>query len=307
MNYILGSGIIGLIAKHLLGDNWHVVPYYKSRFFTTNPPLDDNFLMRHERLDEIVRKLLPSKLVTTLLYKRAWSLSGILQTNSDGLQIRPWIDKTFGQDQPDHAYAYFFKNDIFQIYDDIRVSEIYKSLLDRHMLTLKSNASLGAPTKISNGYIYFGNERKPYDKIISTIPADILASLTGRASEFRANDVHFLHLHTTDLNFEGANQVMVVDNSIDFYKVVNIAPDRYLFYFLKDIPHPGIYMQTFLKNFEIIDGTMVKRALMLGNRQDSAIYNTESIYPIGGYAEWDHCLDVGSSILRLLTFLDNGK
>ena len=126
-------------------------------------------------------------------------------------------------------------------------------------------------------------------------------------SNFRADNVHYLHLFTTDLNFEGANQVMVVDNNIDFYKVVNIAPDRYLFYFLKDIAHPGVYMQTFLKNFEIIDGTMVKRALMLGDKQDCSIYKSESIYPIGGYAEWDHCLDVGSSILRLLTFLDNGK
>ena len=46
MNYILGSGIVGLTARHILGADWQVVPFYKSRFFSSNPPLDDNFLFK---------------------------------------------------------------------------------------------------------------------------------------------------------------------------------------------------------------------------------------------------------------------
>ena len=307
MNYILGSGIVGLIAKHLLGDDWQVIPYYKSRFFTTNPPLDDNFLVKHDRLDEIIQKLLPSRLVSTTFYKRAWSVNGQLYTNSDGLYIKAWLQKVFGDDEPGHAYSYYHKKDIFQIYNNIRISEIYNSLLDKYIGHLKENIKIGQPLKIREGYIYFNEGRKPYDKIISTIPAPALYELTGRKSLLKAKDVHYLHLYSDELDFEGANQVLVADSNIEFYKAVNIAPSRYLLYFLNDIQHPGNYMQKFLKNFEIIDGTMVKQALMMGDSIDVKIFNQDSIYPVGGYAIWDYCLDVGSCILRLLNVLDNGR
>jgi hypothetical protein len=240
-------------------------------------------------------------------YKRAWSDKGQLLANQDGSYIDAWLEKVFGTQAPQHAKAYYTKKDIFQIYNSIRISEIYKSLLDTYLPHIKEMINIGMPTKIENGYIYFGNERRPYNRIISTIPADVLHPITGRKSTFKTKDIHYLHLYTEELDFEGANQVLVCDHGIDFFKVVNIAPNRYLLYFLKDIQHPGTYMQAFLKNFEIIDGTMVKQALMLGDILDVTSLNRESIYPIGGYAKWDYCQDVGSGILQLLTLLDGGK
>lgn len=307
MNYILGSGIIGIIAKHLLGNEWHVVPYYKSRFFSSNPPLDDNFLMRHERLDEILTKLMPTKIINTIFYKRSWSEMGSLITNPNESVIDRWSQKVFGTATPSHLSSYYYKKDIFSIYNNIRITEIYQSLLNNYMQMLKDNSKLGLPTKIENGYIYFGDDRKPYNKIISTIPIDALCKLCNRVCNVKSRDIHYIHLYSQEIDFEGANQVHVCDQNIDFYKVVNIAPQRYLFYFLKDILNPGIYMQAYLKNFEIIDGTMIKQALMLGDIIKTDYFNSQSIYPIGGYGEWDYCLDVGSSMLRLLNFLDNGN
>lgn len=307
MNFILGSGIIGLIARHLLGADWHIIPYYKSRFFTSNPPLDDNFIIKHERLDEIIKKLFPSKIISNTFYKRSWSINGELITNGDMTIVEGWLEKVFGDNSPNHASAYYHKKDVFQIYDHIRITELYKSLLDSYMSEIKNNINLGQPTKISNGYIYFGENRKPYNKIISTIPAFVLNDLFFKNIQLKTKDIHYLHLYSEEIDLEGANQVLVCDKHIDFYKVVNIAPSRYLFYFLNDVKHPGIYMQSFIRNFEIIDGTMVKQALMLGNMVNNKKLNDENVYPIGGYAEWDHCLDVGSCILRLLSVLDNGK
>lgn len=306
MNYILGSGIIGLTARHILGADWQVVPFYKSRFFSSNPPLDDNFLCRHERLDYIIDKLLPSKLVNSIFYKRSWSLNGILSTNGDSIVINDWLDKVYGNDVPGQSLPYYLQKDIFQIYNNVRISEIYKALLDLYLPMLKQNSTAGMPTSIKDGYIYFGEERKPYDNIISTIPADVLYGLTGRNSLLKTKDLHYLHLYTEELDFEGANQIMVADRNIEFFKVSNIAPSRYLFYFLNDILHPGIYMQNFLKKFEIIDGTMVKQALTLGNTIDIGILKKENIHPIGSYAVWDPCLDVASCFLRLLNTLDTG-
>lgn len=307
MNYILGSGIVGLTAKHILGADWHVIPFYKSRFFTSNPPLDDNFLIRHERLDDLLRKLLPGKLISTIFYKRSWSDNGILTTNGETQVIDKWLQKVYGSLAPSQCQSYYHKKDIFQIYNDIRISEIYKALLDAYTPMLKENAAVGLPTKIHNGYIFFGpDDRRPYNNIISTIPADVLYGLIGRQSLLKTRDTHYIHLFTDDLDFEGANQVMIADANIDFYKAVNIAPSRYLFYFLKDIQHPGIYMQNFIKKFEIIDGTMVKQAVIQGEMVDPSVFKNENIHPVGSYASWDPCLDVSSCFLRLLNSLDTG-
>jgi len=50
MNIILGSGIIGLLAKLILGQDWKIIPFYRSRYFSFNPALDDNFIIRDEIL-----------------------------------------------------------------------------------------------------------------------------------------------------------------------------------------------------------------------------------------------------------------
>ena len=45
MNVIFGAGVVGLIARHVLVGNWQIVPFGRSRFFSFNPPLDDNFMI----------------------------------------------------------------------------------------------------------------------------------------------------------------------------------------------------------------------------------------------------------------------
>ena len=113
---------------------------------------------------------------------------------------------------------------------------------------------------------------------------------------------YYFHIETTDLDFEGASQVLVVDGKFDFYKVSNIAANRYLFYFLRDIPIPGPYFMQFLKKFEIIDGTRIDSALPLGERPDLKHLEAMNVHCVGMFAEHDAFLDVGSSLIKMLKY-----
>jgi hypothetical protein len=44
MNVILGSGIIGLLTKKILGDDWILIPFKKSRYFYFDIPYADNYI-----------------------------------------------------------------------------------------------------------------------------------------------------------------------------------------------------------------------------------------------------------------------
>lgn len=306
MNVIFGSGIIGLLAKVILGDSWKIVPFYKSRFFSYNPALDDNFLIRDERIDEFINDLnrrLNQDIIKTRyhMYKKSYSMNGEI-ISIDNKEIKySWLYKIFGPDIPTHAEAYLDNKLNFFVYD-IRANQIYEQLLRTYINEICENNKEGQVTEIGDHYYVANNVRYEYDKMVSTIPLDKLLSLKGLKHNLKSKSNHYIHVESKHLNFEGSNQLLVVDNLIDFYKVTNIAPNRYLFYCHNEIANPGAYLMSFMRDFEIIDGTSIADSMPMGSTPKLDDLDREDIFCVGSYAQWDWCMDISSCILRIINY-----
>lgn len=303
-NVIFGGGVVALIAKRLL-PTWKVVPFAASRFFSFNPALDDNFLVRHEAVDEPVRDLVQAPAVRTFLYRRAFDIAGQLHGRYDKDLLRDWQAKIFGQKTPPQTEPYFAGKLDLHIYD-VRVNQLFQSLAAANMAELKAEQAKGQVTEIGDHYFVRGGVREEFDNAISTIPLPALNKLMGFQQELPAKTVHFLHVQTDTIDFEGFNQTLVVDPKLSFYKVTNIAPKRYMFYCHEEIPHPGHYLMGFLRDFDIIDGTTVADYLPMGPIPKTDHVEKRGVYCVGSYAQWDWCMDVSSCILRLVRYAQRG-
>lgn len=306
MNIILGSGVVGLLAKFLLGQDWYVVPFYRSRFFSFNPALDDNFIIRDERIDEFIKDVTKQISIPVHIYQRFWSVSGHLVKQFDRDLFHSWTYKLFGSDIPNQSSVYFSDKMNLFVYD-VRVNKLYESLLTMYINDLKEWSSKGNVAEIGDHYIVVGDKRIEFDNLISTIPLNALCKLSNIKHDLRAKTIHYLHIKTDELDFEGANQLLIADQAFGFYKVTNIAPGRYLFYFHDDIQNPGIYMMQFLKDFDIIDGTSIENALPIGQIPNSDHLEKMGIYCVGSSAQWDWCMDISSCILRLIKYSQRGN
>jgi len=302
-NVIFGSGIVGLAAKLILGPTWKLVPFYRSRFFTFNPALDDNFIIRDEQTDEFIKDVTSTTQVS--LYRRAWSVGGQLVSSWDKGLCTNWAAKIFGLKIPPQTEPYFSNRmDVF-VYN-VRVNELYKNLMAMNLNELQTESKNGLVTEIGDHYFIRNGIREDFDNAVSTIPLDAMNKLMNVKMELPSKDIHYYHIQTNSLDFEGHNQVLVVDPMFSFYKASNIAPQRFLFYCHDEIQNPGIYFMSIMRSFDILDGTSVKSGLTMGPPPNLEWYENKGIYCVGSYAQWDWCMDVGSCILRLQRYAQRG-
>ena len=306
MNVIFGSGIVGLLARMMLGDSWTVVPFYKSRFFSFNPALDDNFIITDEVLDPFIKDLQKVLAPKKYVYTRAWSVQGQLVKKWDEALCKAWLIKVFGNEIPPQAEPYLMARMNLTVYD-IRVNLLYQSLQNMYMKELVEESKKGSVTEIGDHYFIRGGIRHEFDHAVNTIPLDTLLKLSNLEVELQAKTVHYFHIETDALDFEGMNQVLVVDKEISFFKVSNVAPNRYLIYAHEEIPNPGVYFMAFMGNFEILDGTTLENVIPLGTMPKLKILEKYGIFSVGSYAQWDWCMDVGSCILRTLRYSERGN
>lgn len=307
MNVIFGSGVVGLLAKMMLGPEWKVIPFHRSRFFSWNPALDDNFIIHDDEILPFIKE------ITTLIgqpkifpYKRSWSIAGELVNQFDSGACQDWLYKIFGNNIPPHASIYMKDRMNLYVYD-VRVNQLYFDLVNANIGLLRAEAEKGPVTEIGPHYYVRNGVREDFDKAISTIPLDALCELMNIEVNLPARNLHYIHLETEDLDFEGANQLFVVDKIFDFWKVTNVAPNRYMLYFHNDVVNYGVYLMNFIKKFEILDGTAMERAIPLGSIPSIPRIEQAGIFCVGAYAQWDWCADVGSNILRLIRYAGRGN
>lgn len=306
MNVIFGSGIIGLLAKLILGSSWKVIPFYRSRFFSYNPALDDNFITYDDELEPFIKELTKEIKPRQFIYRRAWSINGHLLSSWDNAICDDWLHKIFGNDKPPQSSIYYKDKMDLHVYD-IRVNELYENLVNMFMPDLKSEAALGSVTEIGDHYFIRNGIKENFDKAISTIPLDALCKLMRTDVSLPARDIHYLHIKTSDLDFESYNQLFVVDPLFDFFKVSNIAPERYMIYCHNEILNPGPYLMNFIRKFDIIEGTSIKNAIPMGHMPNLSAVDNIGITCVGSCAQWDWCMDVGSCILKLLRYANRGN
>jgi hypothetical protein len=306
MNVIFGSGIVGLLAKLILGPSWTVVPFYRSRFFSFNPALDDNFIIHDDEIEPFIKELTSDIKPQMFPYRRAWSVQGHLLDQWDDGLCRDWLFKIFGTNPPPQSELYYRNRMTLHVYD-IRLNEIYQSLVNQYMPDLQAEAAKGQVTEVGDHYFIRDGVRNDFERAISTIPLNALCQLMKSDVNLPSKTVHYLHIRTKDLDFEGFNQTFVVDQMFSFFKAANIAPERYMIYCHEDIPNPGVYFMSFIPTFEIIDGTSIENAIPMGPMPNLSAVEKAGITCVGSYAQWDWCADVGSNILRLIRYANRGN
>jgi len=291
---IFGSGIIGLLAKEILGNNWTIIPFSRSRFFSFSPSLDDNYIVHDEKIADFMDHL---NAKPNHMYKVSYSVLGQLETHNPQL-CSAWLGKIFGDNAPPHAAAYMRSRTGYFVYD-LRINKLYEALQNKCKAELEQNAKISI-TKIGDHYYEADGQRFDFEAAISTIPLNTLSKLCGANTQLETKQVWYYHIKTPDLDFEGANQVLVVDPEFVFYKVNNVAPGRYIFHCLQDVPIPGPYFMQFISRFDILDGTTIEDVIPVGPKPDVKYLEKLGIHCVGAHAEHDWCADVGSNIMTLL-------
>ena len=300
MKVIFGSGIVGLLARKILGPTWKIIPFYRSRFFSFNPALDDNFIIHDKQLEPFITDLY-GKSLPLFVYKRGWSVGGHIVPEYDKNLCQDWLAKMFGPDIPPQSEIYHANRMNLFVYD-LRVNGLYQALVNEYLEELKAESAKGEVTFIGPHHFIRNGQREDFDNAVSTIPLDALCRLMNITVNLPSKTIHYLHVETESLNFEGFNQLLVADNIFSFFKATNVAKNRYLIYCHEEIPNPGIYFMGFLPKFDIIDGTSLEHALPMGPIPKLNNLETAGIYCVGSYAQHDWCMDVGSCALRLLKY-----
>lgn len=295
---ILGGGVIALLAKYILGDDWTIIPFGRSRFYSFMPALADNFIINDPKITDLIENLGGKPRYP---YQIRYSIQGELMPFSISI-CDAWLDKVFKGNPPPHATAYYKSRQNFFVYD-LRVNKLYQDLQSRYRVELTDRSKIGDVTEIGDHFIRIGNTKHDFEQCVSTIPLHALLPLCNmNGVSLERSPMWMFHIQTNDLDFEGSNQVFVVDQAMDFYKVARIREDRYLFYCNREISQPGPYFMNFMpKGFDIIDGTMIPDAIIMDNKPKVDLGRL-GITCVGSYAEWDWCADVGSCIMSLLRY-----
>lgn len=303
MKVILGGGLVALLARDILGSGWTIIPYGKSRFYSFNPPLCDNYVIKDDVIDDYMNRfaLIPSYI------KNAFSLGGQLTYNHN-IGLDPWLEKVYGGMRPSQADPYYRSHIDYFGYGDCL--EIYRRLQQQYVNEILDNQDkLGkAVVKIHDHRIVTDTGvEKEYEHIISTIPLPALTTAMGRKYEFPCRDMWCYHIKT-DWDMEGATHIRVADQHLEFYKVTKVNQVDYIFYSVNQIVRPGQYFMGILgKKFELIGEVNFQEAIPCGPIPDLLEVTMADITLMGSRAVWDDCLDIGSNIKRLVSMANLRK
>lgn len=291
MKVIFGAGLIGLIAREILGGDWTVIPQGSSRFFKTVPPLSDFHISISDRVSDV----LPVTTANPITFTRAYSYGGeLLYGNNIWGDL--YTQKLYGE--PD------FRKSLIKIEEVVsRTSavELFQTLSGKYQNEILSNhEKFGRIVGISGDMITTDTSQLTFTKAVSTIPLDALFKFMGVNHDLQARDVYIYHVQCA-YDLENADQVLVVDEYIDFYKVNVIDPKNLVFFSFNEIKTPDEYFSVFMGECIIANHTCVPNAFPLGSPPNlDWLRNTHNIHPVGSCAEWDDFVDISSSILRLL-------
>jgi len=301
MNIILGSGLNAFLARHILGSDYKIISAGPSRFYGVNPASADNFILASPLLRPLENQLKALNIDTTKYnYKCCWSVQGELVDGFDKEHCSFWLAKIFGFKTPAHLELVYRHRMQFDVYGT-RVNQLYTALYDRYYPELLASRNISNIESIRPHEIRFKNgEILEYDRCISTIPLDDLCGLLNYQLPLDSVDVSVVLVETTHLDFEGRNQMFIVDPQIQFFKSVQVKENQYVFFFLDRIDSPGLYLSPYIADFDLISGFYYPKCLPAGAICETNWLHPYGIIPLGMAAQWDAAMDVSSSLHRLL-------
>ena len=295
MNFIIGSGLIGMIAKSILGDSWELVTQKRSRYYSFNPVLADNNIIVSPETEGFVKSLFP--MATPILRSRCASLGGQLFNECDESLAESYIRKVYGDRLALPLKTKFFVYDVTakQLHDRLQEthrneiansrSEVLKLDLDNHILTVK-----------------VGNEIKSveFDRVISTVPLTALMDWAGIEHNFEAKTVCYYHIRTTKIDLEGADEALVCDETIPFFKCIKLGDTDYMFWTFDGIDSPQELFGSILGyDFEIVEVFRINDAIPIGSPPNLSWMSEHGVHCVGSNSQWDDMIGISSCIKRI--------
>jgi len=269
--YILGSGLVAFLA-HYLRPDWDIIPVGKSRYYKLQIPPCDDYILYHKDIEEPLKKL-GSK--TPIYFKRAFSYNGQIIYNLNSPFITEWKTKAkYKRNLPDINFS-------FDITGQQILSKIEQQCLQSFTDFLQREEkikNIDTTQKIINTT----HRQLDYDQIISTVPLNYLYDLCGIRHELKSTDLYSYFIETDQLDFEGATELLVVDELIPFYKCTALGKNIYRFMSLEEINDPNPLFKLFIKRFNLIGFIKLNRAIPDGGD----IQTINDIKPIGDSAKW---------------------
>lgn len=300
MNYILGGGLIALLAREIYGPSWKIIPQGKSRYYTFDPPLADNHIVYNPEVADVLKPFTAS---VPIHWRRGISYSGALL-----FQVPVWarqyvVEKLYG-DKP-HNLAVDLLDSSYMVFG-LTAKRLYETLAARYAKELVDNHTLyGRIKEIRDTTIITERGSFDFERAISAIPLPALRALKGDnpeniKAELPGRDVFCYHVRTDALDLEGAQQVLVADQPIPFFKVNVLGGYDYLFYTFNQLENAAAELGAFMRGrIQILNAVCHRNSFPLGRPpQTDDIF--KNIICVGAEAQWDWFMDVSSSIKRLL-------
>jgi hypothetical protein len=295
MNIILGGGLIGLLAKEILGPDWFIVPHGRSRYYSSWPPIGDNFIAYHNELASVFDQFCAG---VPRYLKKAVSYSGALVPEMPIWAKKDTITHVFGDKPHPLAGELLCKgHTVFEC----QAKTVCDTLIERFHPTLVENTKHGRAIRIDGNRLITEHGTFEFEKLISTVPLPRLYGLLGVTSALDAGDLYVYTVETHSLDLEGASQVYVADNEIPFFKVNVYSRSVYQFYTHEHLGNVQAVLGAFTNNkLSIRSAVVVRGALPLGAPPDLGALTNRGIECVGAEAQWDYFMDIGACARKLL-------
>lgn len=306
MNLILGSGLIGNLARKILDKSWEWAPFKRSRYFSFEIPFADNFVVFDKTVDDFMRQFGNQ---TPIFYKRPISYQGMLMYQDLPISQDPYLRKLYGDGVPPLANTLL--KSTFTIYP-MSALELHKTLERQHETSIKPAVQkfgeiveIDLNTKVITClHKQLGQVTKlEYDKIVSTIPLNALYRLCKLSdSSLKAKAICYYHIATDAVDLEGAEQALVADLDIKFFNVYQTKKHHFIFCTFDPLENPLQYFGGILNyKIDILEARRIEDALPISTKPDLSFLESKGITCVGSNAQWDDFMDVSSCLKRLLT------
>ena len=300
--YILGSGLVALACKKILGDDWNIIPFGPSRFYKDKITWGDNYIIYDSIVADLMRGW-ESFDMTPIFYKRPFSYGGQLLYNT--VFVDAYLEKSGIDKNP--ISSQYFKTD-FPVFN-FSTSALWRYLVKQNLDNIKSFYSQYENVKgiefIKDGCIWLktdiGHEKLEYDQLISTIPFNSLADMAGIADRNDNISCYYYLIKSNKIDIEKANQVLVCDNSIPFNKCTRFRNNNYLIEVQDEYyenPY-NVFKAVFEDPFEILETNCIKDAIPKYLKINEKVFENKNIILIGSSAQCDPLMDIGSCLKRV--------
>lgn len=294
MNVILGGGVTALFARDILGPQWSIVPIGRSLYYSFDPPLDNNYIIRDDTTDDYLRGM-----STPVFVKTVFSIEGHLLENDTFLN--EWLAKKYGDNMPSQAPDYW-KHHLGN-FAYFGVTELYRKLQTKYRDELLENSKYGQVISMDlhNRLLKMDGGVIEYENLINTIPMHVILEKTNIQYSIDRRNMWCYHVRTRDIDLEGAMNALIVDPSIDFYQASKIGNEDYIFKSTSEVARPGAIFMAMFKSCELISETTVPDAIICGSVPQIPEFAAAGITNMGS-GVGDDVLDLGSSLKRIIKF-----